>query len=133
MISIKKTRLEYVQHKAVRIGDNAEFLRNKTMQLLSDFTSNDTDIIAALKENSNINVCDAKGVTPLHLAVTRQTSEITQKLIQKGANINSRDLYGDTPKNLFKKGQTSIPEIYMEIHRSIKLYQEKDSTMCKNY
>lgn len=78
------------------------------MQLLSDFTSNDTDIIAALKENSNINVCDAKGVTPLHLAVTRQTSEITQKLIQKGANINSRDLYGDTPLHKAVSGKRLV-------------------------
>ncbi|KAK9708538.1 Ankyrin repeats (3 copies) [Popillia japonica] len=128
MISIKKTRLEYVQHKAVRIGDNAEFLRNKTMQLLSDFTSNDTDIIAALKENSNINVCDAKGVTPLHLA--RFIWRYTQKLIQKGANINSRDLYGDTPLHKAVSGKrfNNVQELLKTPHVDVNIKNNADET-----
>lgn len=44
-----------------------------------------------------LNSLTEKGVTPLRLAVSHKKIEIAKFLIEKGANVNSRDPMGSTP------------------------------------
>jgi len=45
-----------------------------------------------------VNQRDDKGRTPIDLAVSRSSCEVVELLIQRGANINTReDVYGSTP------------------------------------
>jgi ankyrin repeat protein len=85
------------------------------------------DIDAINKEATleNINEQDKKGKTPLHFACIYNNFEITQFLINKGANIHLKDENGNTPlfdavfnsegkeeiiKLLVSKGANSIEE-----------------------
>ena len=54
----------------------------------------------ALQSNStspDVNAKDERGRTQLHLAARRGDLENVKSLISKGANVNARDEYGDTP------------------------------------
>ena len=55
------------------------------------------DVINYLSDKINPNLADRDGVTPLHLAITEGDIDSTKLLINKKANVNKPDVYGDTP------------------------------------
>lgn len=49
------------------------------------------------ENNSDVNLSDTNGITPLHEATIWGRAEIVKLLIKLGANINAQDKYGLTP------------------------------------
>jgi ankyrin repeat protein len=59
-------------------------------------SSRDLSLLNLLVKNvKNINQTNAKGVSPLALAVSNNSPEVVQWLIEKGANVNTVDQSGD--------------------------------------
>jgi ankyrin repeat protein len=55
---------------------------------------------------------EIKGFTPLIFAARENNEEIAQLLIDHGADVNARNMYGDSPLSLAEKeGHTTIVEI----------------------
>lgn len=55
------------------------------------------DRITELATNATLEARDAQGRTPLHIAVLSGHAEIVELLIEQGADVNARDLWGNTP------------------------------------
>lgn len=58
---------------------------------------NDLDAIKLLIENGDVNVRLTQRRTPLHYAASEQAYEALCLLLQNGAEVNAKDLYGRTP------------------------------------
>ena len=54
-------------------------------------------LISLIKNNTNINIKDNKGITPLHLAAFKGQDENVEILINSNANVNSKDSLGRIP------------------------------------
>lgn len=56
-----------------------------------------TEVINYLSDIINPNLADKEGIPPLHIAITTGNFAATKLLIDKKANINKPDEFGDTP------------------------------------
>jgi len=72
--------------------------------ILTDFDraliSNEIPVIVRMMDEDPalVNQRDDKGRTPIDLAVSRSSGEVVELLIQRGADINTReDVYGSSP------------------------------------
>jgi ankyrin repeat protein len=78
---------------------------------------------AFIEGDTNINVPDGRGYTPLHYAVRNNLKEIVQLLISKHADINAKDISGQTPLDIASwKNQNDIVGLLVAngaIHGSI--------------
>jgi len=50
-----------------------------------------------LKRGAIVDACGLNNTTALHLAVDVQNLPMTRLLLQHGADINARDIFGKTP------------------------------------
>jgi ankyrin repeat protein len=53
-----------------------------------------------LELGADVNVTNAAGQTPLHVAVAAGANDIVRMLVEKGARVDARDRRGDTPMTL---------------------------------
>ena len=71
------------------------------VSLIEAIVNNDKLLFDQLIIESEVNEVDSKlGYTPLHLAAQNDNLYFVRKLIEKGADVNAKDKYGNTP--LFK-------------------------------
>ncbi|MCY4446673.1 MAG: hypothetical protein OXC02_09465 [Rhodobacteraceae bacterium] len=80
------------------------------------YEGNLTKIMDALRPSSNINTVDDWSRTPLHLSVQNDWVEITQLLLNKGADPQKRDLHNRLPFEMSKKGRETYDMIYQATH-----------------
>lgn len=73
-------------------------------------------IMQYIDNNYELNTPDLDGFTPLHLAIMLSDSEITEKLINKGALLNVRDRAGNAP--IHYNYNETIQEI-LERHKAL--------------
>ena len=53
------------------------------------------NVIALINSGEDVNACNFKGVTPLHVSAIYNAKEISQVLIDHEADINKQDIYQD--------------------------------------
>ena len=76
------------------------------VKMLKHNPADSADIVSSLLERGAIlNVADAEGNTPLHLAVLRQNLAVVRRLVKAGAHINAINDRGDTPLNTLRSTQ----------------------------
>lgn len=62
----------------------------------------------------NIDIADATGMTPLHYALMIDNSEIIEKLMENGANVDKKDENGEDAMSLANTKQKEIMRKYMQ-------------------
>lgn len=69
--------------------------------------------LALLDKGACVNVCDAKGVTPLHAAATTtsMSSDVVKRMLALGADPNARDAQGQTPLHWVSNTHSMLPLI----------------------
>lgn len=103
-----------IQHPDVKI--NARNWEGMTPLFLSLLQKADDEMIEVLiNNNCDVNIPNNENVTPLHLAVQRSTTTISDLLIRRGANIEATDFDGYTPI-LDAIKLNSIDNIYMLLY-----------------
>jgi len=73
-------------------------------------------IVDALKYNSDINAVDDWGRTPLHLSAQNDWVEITQMLLDEGADPQIRDHRNRRPLEMTQEGSETYDMIYQATH-----------------
>ncbi len=73
-------------------------------------------IVDALKYNSDINAVDDWGRTPLHLSAQNDWVEITQLLLDEGADPQIRDHRNRLPLEMTQEGSETYDMIYQATH-----------------
>ncbi|MGL9688537.1 MAG: ankyrin repeat domain-containing protein [Wolbachia sp.] len=53
-----------------------------------------------VKEDADVNTKDNEDLTPLHAAAISNTKDVAEFLVDKGANIDARNIYRLTPLHL---------------------------------
>eukprot|EP00929_Paragymnodinium_shiwhaense_P073842 TRINITY_DN37726_c0_g1_i2.p1 TRINITY_DN37726_c0_g1~~TRINITY_DN37726_c0_g1_i2.p1 ORF type:complete len:861 (+),score=261.38 TRINITY_DN37726_c0_g1_i2:162-2744(+) len=76
-----------------------------------------------LQQGASANALDAKGVSPLHMAVFDGKADCVQLLIDAQANVNIQDRHGQTP--LFFAPNRSICEILVEGRADANITNDK--------
>lgn len=75
---------------------------------------------SVLEKLSDVNIQDAKGKTPIILAVENKFSYGVEKLLKKGANLHIKDQYGDNSLHIsIKLGCDNITKQLIEVDNSI--------------
>ncbi len=75
---------------------------------------------SVLEKLSDVNIQDAKGKTPIILAVENKFSYGVEKLLKKGANLHIKDQYGDNSLHIsIKLGCDNITKQLVEVDNSI--------------
>jgi len=54
-------------------------------------------VLAALRDGAEVNLADKAGFTPLHFAAQQQHADAARVLIQAGADVHARNMFGNTP------------------------------------
>ncbi|KAF2859436.1 ankyrin [Piedraia hortae CBS 480.64] len=73
---------------------------SKRTVLMHAVERNEEDIIDLLFKNAprvNVNICDDKGLTALHIAAGKGNSGIARLLIKHSANMEAEDKFRETP------------------------------------
>ena len=83
-----------------------------------------------LKDNVDINALNAKGLSPLHLAVIEGNIEVTKLLISEGANIEVTDSKWGSSPLLYacQNGRTKIVKLLVEMGADIKAESDDDTS-----
>lgn len=75
---------------------------NSTMHLLFLSYHGDVDGVKALLDDGiDVNNIDLDGRTALHIAACEENVEVVRLLFSRGANINARDRWGSTVRNVY--------------------------------
>ena len=83
-----------------------------------------------LKDNVDINALNAKGLSPLHLAVIEGNIEVTKLLISEGANIEVTDSKWGSSPLLYacQNGRTKIVKLLVEMGADIEAKSDDDTS-----
>ena len=65
--------------------------------------------VALLSHGCNVNITNAEGQTPLHLACKGKHRSLIDLLLQEGASTAAKDLNGNTPRDLLLLTRSSSP------------------------
>lgn len=90
-------RYEIVELLMVRKADSKSQDRHGRTPLSSALHRRQGRTALLLANESNLDLVDKKGNTPLHWAARRGFKEVGSMLLEKNANINAQDLRGRTP------------------------------------
>lgn len=79
---------------------------------------------SVLEKLLDVNIQDAKGKTPIILAVENKFSYGVEQLLKKGANLHIKDQYGDNGLHIsIKLGCDNITKQLIEVNNSIIFYK----------
>lgn len=95
------TNKQFTLHELIILNRKAEFLER---------ISSDKDIDAV----------NSEGLTPLHIALSERNLELSMTLIEKGADVNKKGLYGKTPlhyaltinRDIWEKADNEVLDVY---------------------
>ena len=86
-----------------------------------------------LENKMNVNCFDSEKFSPLHYAILNKDEKMIFFLIEKGAFVNSQNIYGQTPLMLAaQKGMKRVAAVLIE-HRADGLIQDKNGKTALNY
>jgi len=111
-------------------------------ELLIAVTNNDFDAVCELLKNSDERVTDkngkpvdrthiknARGSTPLAIAVFFRNTQMVELLLSYGANVNTRDSFETTPlHNACENGDVDMVQLLLDKGASIDVRNKNDST-----
>jgi len=91
-------RLNLLFEYGLKLDDNAE-LKTKALDLA---IKKDSNLVASRIKDHSFNFCDddENGNSPLHVGVGKNDLELVKALILKGADVNTRNIFGVRPLHL---------------------------------
>lgn len=79
------------------------------------YTGAENSFIYLLSFQMDLNSQNTEGLTALHLATLSESSKIVKKLVQRGADVNMKDIKGRTPYDLaLEKNKFVIVDMFKE-------------------
>lgn len=85
--------------EAARINNFLEFVKNGDLTAISAALIDDPELIT---------ITDHDGWTALHMAALNGRKEVAELLLAKGANVNAKDVFHDTPLHLAARSHRTL-------------------------
>lgn len=116
--------------------DSEKSLDEKTKRLIMAISKDDFEECEdAILQGANVNADAGAGMCPLHLTALRGESSLTELLLAHGANVNQRDLSGNTPLlyacHFYRQHQRGVQLVSQLLyHRADPLDRVKDGKLA---
>ncbi len=87
------------------------------------------DVIELLKKGADLEVINAAGLTPMHIAIKKRDLKMANILLDNGADINSQDNRGNTPLIVaVKKRNIKLVRFLILKGADVNLYNDEGIT-----
>ena len=98
LIAVKFDQVAAIE-TLLELGADVDFVYKDCCPLILAIQNGSVEAVKLLlKFNANVNITtDFSGMTPIHWASVEENIEIIELLINAGANVNQKDLDGETP------------------------------------
>jgi ankyrin repeat protein len=99
---------------------------NSQLEKAINYEQSIKKVKSLLKKGAHVNARLRGSLTPLHLAVSRQNSQMVSLLLENGASVTAKDQYGNIP--LHKASNVSITKLLLEYGSPVNTKNDQGTT-----